>query len=255
MKKLFWKIFNAIDERLKFPALQKGETAIQLGFDMSAPVTSDLFLLVNRVGKNGLVIGIDPDPRNVAAAHLIVERQKYPIQLIHKAVFNTSGTMELILGEKASWNQLKNVPLDTTVSYNGSEVVVEMDTLDNILSKSKIDIATIGHINVTINGAEYFALQGMHQILSQSKNLSLTVVAGRYDDSGTINGQPDFKVIKQLLQQYGFKTRFRRIHKLIWWGFIVNTLMKRRWIYGKKNYGIIMAAKGNKSIPWYQSFS
>ena len=84
MKKLFWKLFNAIDERLKFPALQKGETAIQLGFDMSAPVTSDLFLLVNRVGKNGLVIGIDPDPRNVAAAHLIVERQKYPIQLNFK---------------------------------------------------------------------------------------------------------------------------------------------------------------------------
>ena len=80
-------------------------------------------------------------------------------------------------------------------------------------------------------------------------------MAGRYDDSGTINGQPDFKVIKQLLQQYGFTTRFRRIHKLIWWGFIVNTLMKRKWIYGKKNYGIIMAAKGNKSIPWYQSFS
>lgn len=254
MKKLFWKLFNAIDGRLKFPALQPGEIGIQLGFDMSAPVTSDLFLMTDRVGKNGLVIGIDPDPRNVAAAHLIVARQQYPIQLLHNAVFNTSGSMQLLLGEKASWNQLKNVPLDDTVSYNVDEVTVEMDTLDNLLKLHQIDTSRIGHVNITINGAEYFALQGMQELL-QKNDLAITVVAGRYDDSGFINGEPDYKVIKRLLKQYGFTVKFRRIHKLFWWGFIVNTLMKRRWIYGKKNYGVIMAAKGKKSIPWYQSFS
>ena len=254
MKKLFWKCFVAIDGRLKFPALQRGETGIQLGFDMSAPVTSDLFLMVDRVGSTGKVIGIDPDPRNVAAAHLIVERQRYPIELIHKGVFDKAGTIELILGEKASWNQLKNVPLDDTVSYNGNEVMVEMDTLDHILEQHQIDIASIGHVNITINGAEYHALKGMQHLL-QKKDLAITVVAGRYDASGMIAGVPDHVRIMELLQQYGFRVKFRRIHQFFWWGFIVNTLMKRRWIYGKQNYGIIMAAKGSKRIPWYQSFS
>lgn len=254
MKQLFWRWFIAVDRRLKFPSLKAGETGVQIGFDMSAPVTSDLFLMVENVGPTGNVIGIDPDPRNIAAAHLIVARQRYPVTLIHRAVFNHEGKMGLLLGEKASWNQLTNVPIDDTVSFNGEEVVVEMDTLDNIFHQFNIDTNTIGHINITINGAEYFALLGMHQIL-QKKDLALTVVAGRYDDSGMIDGEPDYKKIMALLKSYGFKVKFRRIHQMFWWGFVVNTLMKHRWIYGKDNYGIVMAAKGNKRIPWFQSFS
>jgi FkbM family methyltransferase len=255
MKKIFWKLFNAIDRRLKFPSLQKGEIGIQLGFDMSAPVTSDLFLMADCVGKTGKVIGIDPDPNNVAVAQAIINTKNLPIQLIHKAVYSEKGTMQLLLGDKASWNQLQIIPLDTGVDFSGKSIAVEMDTLDNILADNNIAPSAIGHINITINGAEYFALKGMEKLLSSAKNLSLTVIAGRYDDSGTINGNPDFKVIKQFLQTLGFTVKFRRIHKLLWWGFIVNTLIKRKWIYGKQNYGVIMAAKGDKKTPWYQSFS
>lgn len=255
MKKLFWKIFIAIDQRLKFPALQPGDIGIQLGYDMSAPVTSDLFLMANRVGKNGMVYGIDPDPNNKIIAAEIIAKKNLPIALIDKAVFSEAGTMTLLLGQKASWNQLRNIPVDSSVRYNGVELQVEMDTLDHIVEENNIPIQQIGHINVTINGAEYSALKGMHHILSTAENIALTVTTGRYDESRFINGEPDFKVTKQLLLSYGFKVRFRRIHKLIWWGFFVNTLIKRRWIYGKNNYGVIMAVKGNKRMPWYQSFS
>ncbi len=255
MKKLFWKIFNIIDGRLKFPCLLPGEIGIQLGFDMSAPVTSDLFLMADRVSKKGKVIGIDPDPFNIAYAQKIIADKNLPIQLIHRAVYYEKGSMQLLLGDRASWNQLVIIPLDEEVSYNGKTVNVEMDTLDNLIEIDKIDIAKIGHINITINGSEYYALKGMENLLSSAKNIGITVIAGRYDESGIIEGQADFKIIKQLLLQYGFKVKFRRMHKLFWWGFIVNTIIKRKWIYGKQNYGVIMATKGNKYIPWYQSFS
>jgi len=255
MKKLFWKIFKVIDGRLKFPCLLPGEIGIQIGFDMSAPVTSDLFLMADSVGKKGTVIGIDPDPNNIAHATQIITSKNLPIQLIHHAVYAEKGSIQLLLGDKASWNQLAAIPLDTDVSFSGKIITVEMDTLDNLIELNNIDIAKIGHINITINGAEYYALKGMGHLLSNAKNICITVIAGRYDDSGTINDQPDFKIIKQLLLQHGFKVKFRRMHKLFWWGFIVNTIIRRRWIYGKKNYGVIMAAKGNKHIPWYQSFS
>jgi FkbM family methyltransferase len=254
-KKIFWNLFTAIDARLKFPALKKGEIGIQAGFDMSAPVTSDLFLMHTRVKNDGLVIGIDPDPENHRIANEIIERKKLNIKLVQKALYSTTGESIFYFGEKASWNQLGNIALDSTVSLKKEGSKVELETLDQIISYLQIDINKIGHINLTINGAEYAALKGMHKILSDSKNLALTIIAGRYDDSGTIDGRPDHELIIELLNQYGFKYKFRRINQFFWWGFIVNVLIRRKWIYNKKNYGVIMAVKGNKRIKWYQSFS
>lgn len=254
-KKIFWKLFTAIDASLKFPELKKGEIGIQAGFDMSAPVTSDLFLMHKKTGVNGLVIGIDPDPENHRIANEIIERKKLNIKLVQKALYSTTGESIFYFGEKASWNQLGNIGIDITVTLNKEDTQVELTTLDNIIADLKINIEEIGHINLTINGAEYAALKGMHKILSQSKNLALTIIAGRYDDSGIIDGRPDHELIIELLNQYGFQYKFRRINQFFWWGFIVNVLIRRKWIYNKKNYGVIMAVKGNKRIKWYQSFS
>ncbi len=255
IKKIFWNIFKSINSRLKFPELKKGETAIQLGFDMSAPITSDLFLLEKIVGSGGRVYGIDPDPRNISAAEKIIDSKKLNIVLINAAVYSEKGSMELLLGEKASWNQLQIIARDPDVKFKPETVLVEMDTLDAIIERKNIDINKIGHINITINGAEYYALKGMQKLFEKSKNISITAVAGRYDGSGLINGEPDYVVISQLLKEYGFKVGFKRIHQSFWWGFIINFIMKRKWIYGKKNYGIVMAAKGDKKIKWYQTFS
>ena len=255
IKNIFWKAFIAVDAKLKFPALKRGETAIQAGFDMSAPLTSDLFLLCRKTGSTGHVIGIEPDTRNISAANILVQKNKLPVQFIHKALFDKQGKMSLLLGEKASWNQLSNVPIDTGVPLTNESIEIEMDTLDHILEQNNIAIPTIGHINLTINGAEYGALKGMHRLLSEATNIGITIVAGRYDASGTIDGKPDQEVLIALLKGYGFNVTFRRMHQLFWWGFMVNTVLKRKWIYGKKNYGIIMAAKGNKQVRWYQSFS
>ncbi|MFI5171778.1 MAG: FkbM family methyltransferase [Chitinophagales bacterium] len=254
-KKIFWKTFNSIDAALKFPGLKPGEIAVQLGFDMSAPVTSDLFLLEKRVRPGGIVFGIDPDRRNVEIAQKIIDDKKLNIRLINMAVYSEKGTTELLLGKKTSWNQLKNIPLDTEVEFEKQTVKIEMDSFDSIVKNYGIDIQAISHINITVNGAEYFALKGMEKLLNTVKDISITAVAGRYDDSGTINGTPDHILIADLLKKSGFKVRFKRIHQSFWWGFIVNFLIKGKWVFGKNNYGIIMAAKGNKKLKWYQSFS
>lgn len=255
IQNIVWKCFIWFDEKLKFPNLKKGGIGIQVGFDMAAPLTSDLFLMYNRVKPRGLVIGIDPDPRNLKVAQHIIHNKNLNIDLIQKAVFSTKGKCELLLGESTSWNQLNNIPVDSTGSYTSDREVVEMDTLDNIVLEKDIDIYKIGHINLTINGSEYEALKGMHEILSKTTDLNLTIIAGRYDESGVIDGRPDYKVITKYLDQYGFKYKFKRIHQFFWWGFVAKTLLNRKWIYGKKNYGVIMAVKGEKKIKWYQSYS
>lgn len=255
LKNTFWIFFTKIDSFLKFPNLKKGEIGIQLGFDMSAPVTSDLFLLNQRVGEKGMIIGIDPDPINHKIAQAIIDKKKINIQLIQKGTYSKKDISSFLIGEVSSWNQLKDVPKDSTVSFTEKEIVIEIDTLDNIIKDNNIDIYSISHINMTINGAEYATLIGMKNLLNTAKNLSLTITAGRYDESGTINGKPDYELIIPLLKSSGFEIKFKRINQLFWWGFIVKLLIGKKWIYNQPNYGVIMAGKGNKKTRCYQSFS
>ncbi|MCP4312244.1 MAG: hypothetical protein GY790_13345 [Bacteroidetes bacterium] len=256
LKHTFFRLFSLIDQRIKFPALKKGEVGIQVGFDMSSPLTSDLYEMSGRVGKKGLVYGIDPDDRNHQLAGEIISLKKYRnIKLIRAATFSEKARARFLFGREASWNQLGNIPIDETVDFSGEEAEVQMDTLDNILMENQIDIHSVGHVNLTNNGAEYHTLLGFIKGLKQAENLSLTIVAGRYDASGTIEGQPDYEMIISYLQSLGYRTKFRRIHQLFWWGFCVKLLINRTWIYNRKNYGIIFASKGRKHIPFYQSFS
>ena len=255
MRKIFWKLFTTIDAHLKFPHLKKGELGIQVGFDMAYPVTSDLFTMYKKVAPTGKVIGIDPDPDNHLIAQKIINNKNYSIQLIQKGTFNKKDDASLLIGTKSSWNQLNSIPKDSTVDFTEKEIKVEVDKLDNIIQEIGIDINKISHINLTINGAEYYTLLGMKKILSEAENLSLTIIAGRHDESGTIEGKKDDELILSLLKTYGFEAKFKRINELFWWGFIVKTLVNRKWIYHQPNFGVIMATKGDKKLKWYQSFS
>lgn len=256
LKHLFFHLFARVDQVLKFPALRKGETGIQVGFDMLYPVTSDLFGMSRRVGKKGTVIGIDPDPWNHRVAGTKITGRKYGnIRLVRLATWSERTTARFLFGKKGSWSQLGNIPLDETADFSGEEAEVQLDTLDQIIADHRIDIRTIGHVNITNNGAEYHTLLGFEKGLREADNLALTVIAGRHDASGTIDGTPDHERITALLRSLGYRTRFRRIHQLFWWGFCVKLLINRKWIYNRKNYGVIFAAKGSRRIPFYQSFS
>ena len=255
LKNIFWNAFTSIDSKLKFPNLRHGEIGIQLGFDMSYPLTSDLFSMYKRVTPKGKVIGIDPDPFNHLVAKKVVTEKGFNIQLIQQGTYSKKDKVQFLIGEKSSWNQLNIIPKDTGVDFSGEEIAVEIDTLDNILNREKINLQQIGHINLTINGAEYDTLLGMETILKEVKHLSLTIIAGRYDESGTIKDKRDYEMILPLLHSYGYTTKFKRINELFWWGFVVKCLLNRKWIYNQPNFGIIMAGKGDKKPKWYQSFS
>ena len=255
MKKIVWNWFTLIDGKLKFPYLKNDKIGIQLGFDMNYPSTSDLFSMEKRINNKGLIIGIDPDPINHGIAQPIINTNKLPIQLIQKGTYSKKDSLQLIYGNERSWNQLETIPMDDSVGFTSKKIEVEVNTLDNIIEELKVNTSKIAHINLTINGAEYDTLLGMKNTLTSCKNLSLTIIAGRPELSGVINGKDDYKVIIEYLNQFGFQSKFKRINQLFWWGFVTKLLFNREWIYSKKNFGIIMAGKGSQPLKWYQSFS
>lgn len=255
-KHAFFRLFSLVDQNLKFPALKKGEVGIQVGFDMSSPVTSDLYEMSRKAGKKGAVLGIDPDYWNHQEAKKIIERSNYSnIRLIRLATYSEKTTAAFKFGRKSSWSQLGNIAIDETVDFTGMEEEVQLDTLDQILEQEHIDIEDVGHVNITNNGAEYHTLLGFEKGLRNASDLAITAISGRHDASGTIDGRPDHELITSFLQSLGYRTKFRRIHQLFWWGFCVKLLVNRKWIYKQKNYGVVFAVKGKKRIPFYQSFS
>ena len=256
LKLLLFHFFSILDQYLKFPQLKKGEVGIQIGFDMLSYITSDLFEMARKVGETGLVLGIDPDNWNHKVAKEIINRKKYSqVRLVELGTFSKKVKASFLFGKKSSWNQVGIIPIDETVEFTGEEKEVQLDTLDNILEQNNIDVKKVGHVNITNNGAEYFTLLGFERGLREAENIALTVIAGRYDSSGTIDGRPDYEMIIDFLKSRGYKTKFRRIHQLFWWGFCVKLFINRRYIYNQKNYGVIFASKGKKRIPFYQSFS
>ncbi|MFC2089911.1 hypothetical protein ACFLT1_03980 [Bacteroidota bacterium] len=256
LKQQFFFLFSLLDQLLKFPSLKKGEIGIQIGFDMYSPMTSDLFEMSRRVGKKGLVVGIDPDKWNTDIATQIIKKKGITnIRLIELGTYSEQTKAKFLFGRRSSWNQIGNIAIDETVDFSGREEEIQLDTLDNIMDQHQINIHNVGHVNITNNGAEYYTLLGFEKGLRDARHLSLSIIAGRYDSSGTIEGKPDYELILNYLHSLGYKTKFRRIHQLFWWGFCVKLLINRNWIYYKKNYGVIFAAKGNKRIPFYQSFS
>ncbi len=255
IKNIFWKIFTAINAILKFSNLKEGDIGIQCGFDMDAHVTSDLFLMHRRVKNSGMVYGIDPDPENIEVAKQIISKSEMSIITIQAALADQAGETTLLLGKKKGWNQLTSIPIDSTVQFQNKEITVPVFTLKQIIDQHDIPFQKVRHINLTINGLEYHTLLGFEDLLKSASDLSLTVIAGRHDETGTIDGKPDVELILDLLKRTGFKTQFKRINELFWWSFVVKLLVQRNYVYNKKNYGVVFAAKGNTKIRWFQSFS
>ena len=124
-----------IDRKLKFPNLKKGEVGIQVGFDMSSSnLTTDLIRMYQCVGNNGLVIGIDPDPFNVEKAKKIINQYNYNIKIIEKATYSRKGITKLMIAKRSSWNRIDLIEADDHPVHSNHKIVVDMDTLDNIIN-------------------------------------------------------------------------------------------------------------------------
>jgi FkbM family methyltransferase len=256
LKTAFFRLFTVVDRYVKFPALKKGEVGIQVGFDMYSPLTSDLFEMSRKVGAKGLVLGIDPDEWNHQEAKKIMDgRPNNNIRLQKLATFSEKSTATFKFGRRSSWSQLGNIAIDETVDFSGREEEVGLDTLDHILEVEDINILDVAHVNITNNGAEYHTLIGFEKGLKNAQDLALTIISGRYDASGTIDGRPDYELVTSYLQSLGYETKFYRVHQLFWWGFCVKLLINRKWVFNSLNYGVVFAAKGKTRIPFYQSFS
>jgi len=147
-----------------------------------------------KVGQGGLVISVEPSPKNAVALEKKVAR---------------AGLNNVIIVQKAAWNYKTRLPFYITAAPTGhtliskpaiETVTVEADTLDNIVSD--LGIGRVDFIKMDIEGAEIEALTGAERVLGMARKV---VIAAYHDNRPDIS--PTHPWVNEFLQARGFQTQ------------------------------------------------
>ena len=190
--------------------LSSGDIVIQGGCDMGWKQTqrsgSNVFKISRIVGRNGKVYVIEPDISNYEALIKYVKEKKLKnIVPINKALWSNKTKLKFYIGKCSNDSQLacylseKNISID---KYWSTEYEIDTITLDDIKEKYKMN--RIDFICLTINGAEYEALQGAKEILNNFSPVYY-IAADHKKVRPTINSNSYSDVLTKLLMKYNYK--------------------------------------------------
>jgi len=127
--------------------------------DVGAHVGKYSFYAAKQVGTNGLVIAIEPHPKNAENLRKGIELNGLTnVEVVEKACSNYSGTGFLIEYELSARHELSMKP---------TRIKVKVDMLDNILQSLRIN--KVDMIKIDVNGHEHEVLEGSQKTLKSFK--------------------------------------------------------------------------------------
>lgn len=163
--------------RMLFPFsyISCGDTCVQVGcaewmfdFGVSMPL-----IMSALVGKKGRVVVVEPDQKNIDILRAYMERHGITnITAVKKAAWKQKGLNTFTFyDDRSSTNVITEVEATSswkdTPEYQNRKKrheQIEMDTLDSIFEELGIHP---DFVNMTINGAEFGAIQGMEKTLAR----------------------------------------------------------------------------------------
>ena len=155
-----------------------GETCVLAGIFNASTIESFL----SAVGKNGKVIIVEAGSGNVKrlkeeiASSIGLQDNLY---FVNKAVWNKKGSMGFISPDDTETQGFNRLASDELQSFpyhliaNPKTIDVETDTLDSIAEETNCDV--IHHVNLTINGAELQALDGISEIVEKNPQVRIYI--------------------------------------------------------------------------------
>ena len=165
--------------------------------DIGASIGYYTIIAGKYVGKNGKVFAFEPEDRNFSLlSRNIVSNNLYNVIALKVALAGQSGDGLLYLDKDNKGHHSLSPPKNPAAK---EAVLVELDTLDNILEKygsPQIDL-----IKIDIEGAETLALEGMKKTII--KNPELVLFTEFYPAAIKRLGHSPFKFLADL-QGAGF---------------------------------------------------
>jgi len=158
--------------------------------DVGAGIGRDTIYFARKVGKEGLVIAIEPEPKNLVCLRAnIAEKRISNVLVIEKAAWSCGGKLKLYLGESIADHS-------ATRDFGRGSIEVQADTLDNIISDLRVN--KVDFIKMDVEGAELEALEGAERVLSMAKKV---VVAAYHIRNGEVTSLR----VSQFLKNRGFQ--------------------------------------------------
>lgn len=137
-----------------------------IALDIGAHIGYYSLIFADKVGKSGKVYAFEPDPENHAILSKNIKINGFlNIQAINKAVLDKSGALNLYKSNSNSGDHRVYDPGEQRKIIEAQAIKI-----DDLFADSNVAIKLI---KMDIQGAEYFAVNGMISTINKSRNLIL----------------------------------------------------------------------------------
>ena len=188
------------NEMLELFRPKQGDTVVDIGAHMGK------YTLIASmcVGANGKVIAIEAHPGNYEMLNRNIKLNGLTnVTTLNFAVYSKEGKIKLYMPGEKSNRTIYNTLISTRATDEEKFVEVNADTLDDLLQNNEISCANVNWIKIDVEGAELEVLKGAHNIMSNSKNITLLIEVHDIE-----NGKNVYKPIMDLMEKYNFEIEF-----------------------------------------------
>ena len=184
---------------------KEGDIVVDIGAHMGRYT----IIGAKRVGAQGKVVAIEAHPGNFEMLNRNIKlNQLTNVIPLNYAVYSKETKIKLYLPDEESGYTMHHSIMSNYVFTKYKDktedkfVEVSANTLDYFLQLE--GITDVNWIKIDVEGAEFEVLKGAHNVLSNSKNISLLI---------EVHGKDTYEPIIKSLRSYNFKIDFEKTYE------------------------------------------
>ena len=184
---------------------KEGDIVVDIGAHMGRYT----IIGAKRVGAQGKVVAIEAHPGNFEMLNRNIKlNQLTNVIPLNYAVYSKETKIKLYLPDEESGYTMHHSIMSNYVFTKYKDktedkfVEVSANTLDYFLQLE--GITDVNWIKIDVEGAEFEVLKGAHNVLSNSKNISLLI---------EVHGKNTYEPIIESLRSYNFKIDFEKTYE------------------------------------------
>jgi FkbM family methyltransferase len=196
---------NHEDDIIEHFTPKEGDIVVDIGAHMGRYT----IISSKRVGANGKVVAIEADPSNFEMLNSNIKlNQLTNVTPLNYAVYSKETKIKLYLPDEESGYTMHHSIMSNYVftkykDKTGDKFVeVNANTLDYLLQLK--GITDVNWVKIDVEGAEFEVLKGAHNVLSNSKDISLLI---------EVHGKDTYEPIIESLRSYNFKIDFEKTYE------------------------------------------
>jgi FkbM family methyltransferase len=177
--------------------------------DIGAHIGLYTIISSKRVGTNGKVVAIEAHPSNFEMLKSNIKlNQLTNVTPLNYAVYSKETKIKLYLPDEESGYTMHHSIMSNYVFTKYKDktedkfVEVNANTLDYLLQLNKI--TDVNWVKIDVEGAEFEVLKGAHNVLLNSKDISLLI---------EVHGKDTYEPIIESLRSYNFKIDFEKTYE------------------------------------------